>query len=197
MDNSTTIDLIRHGEPKGGTLFRGWQDDPLSDTGWSQMRSAVENRPTWDRIITSPLLRCSEFASELEQQSGKPCMVDPRLKELGFGDWEGADPAAVYEQMPEALGNFWKDPCAYPPPGGESMVLFQSRVEAAWQDLQILYPGEHLLVVAHGGVNRMIIGKVLGMPVANIFRMEIPYAGISRIKVDEGIPRLVFHCGQL
>ena len=77
------------------------------------------------------------------------------------------------------------------------MTRFQSRVESAWQDTQIHYQGRHVLLVAHGGVNRMIIGKVLGIPVSNLFRMDVPYAAISRICIEQGTPRLVFHCGSL
>ncbi|MCG8429505.1 MAG: alpha-ribazole phosphatase family protein [Chromatiales bacterium] len=193
---TTTIDLIRHGEPVGGKLFRGWQDDPLSDLGWQQMRQAVEGIRPWQRIISSPLLRCAEFAQELSDKLDLPWRAEPRLREIGFGDWEGKDYDQLRIDDPEGLAGFWRDPTAHPAPGGETMASFQSRVEAGWQDLLTQHQGEHLLLVAHGGVNRLIIAQVLGLPIANMFRMEVPYAAVSRIIVDDGFPRLAFHCGR-
>jgi alpha-ribazole phosphatase len=194
---TTTVDLIRHGEPEGGTLFRGWRDDPLSTQGWQQMRLAVADQCPWDLIISSPLVRCAEFAAELSQRENIPLEIELRLKEIGFGQWEGVSPDALYSESPDQLNDFWQNPVENPPPEGEPMVMFQSRVESAWQDIQIHHPNRHILVVAHGGVNRLIIGKVLGTPLRHLFRMELPYAGISRIRIQDGYPRLVFHCGSL
>ncbi len=194
---TTTIDLIRHGEPVGGAMFRGWQDDPLSETGWEQMRQAVGDQSPWEQIITSPLLRCYEFAKELGQRHELSLAVDERFKEIGFGAWEGRKPDELYQQDPDAVGRFWSDPVNSPPPNAESMTRFQARIDAAWHDLTDHHQGKHLLLVAHGGVNRMIIGRVLGIPLSHLFRMDIPYAGISRILVDGGTPRLAFHCASL
>ena len=77
------------------------------------------------------------------------------------------------------------------------MTEFESRVVRAFQAAIETHQGKHLLMVAHGGVIRMAIAHVLGMPPANIFRMEVPYAALSRIRVEEGIARLSFHCGTL
>ncbi|MCW8902995.1 histidine phosphatase family protein [Sedimenticola sp.] len=193
----TTIDLIRHGEPKGGLLFRGWRDDPLSILGWQQMRNATAGYFGWDAIVTSPLTRCAQFAEELSSKGGIPMETDERLKEIGFGEWEGRSPEILYQESPQLLSDFWNNPVEYPPPGSETMAGFQSRVESAWQDIQLAHAGQHLLVVAHGGVNRMIISTVLNIPLSHLFRLELPYAGISRIRIEQGCPRLVFHCGSL
>lgn len=193
----TTVDLIRHGEPEGGVLFRGWRDDPLSRLGWQQMRDATAGHSPWDAIFSSPLLRCARFADRLSGETGIPFTVDERLKEIGFGAWEGRSPEQLYQESPQLVADFWSDPVGCPPPGGESMRRFKSRVESAWRDILSAHPGRHLLIVAHGGVNRMIIGRVLDIPLSHLFRMELPYAGISRIRVEQGCPRLVFHCGSL
>ncbi|MET0012643.1 MAG: alpha-ribazole phosphatase family protein [Sedimenticola sp.] len=195
MDTDTIVDLMRHGEPEGGTLIRGWQDDPLSETGWSQMREAVSEPAPWDRIISSPLTRCHRFAQELSDKLDLSLSTEERLREIGFGEWEGRLPAELYEEQPDAVSNFWSDPVKHTPPGAEPLDEFKLRVESAWQDILERHRGEHLLVVAHGGVNRLIIANVLGIPLVNLFRMEIPFAGISRLRIGEGIPRLVFHCG--
>ena len=193
----TQIDLIRHGEPLGGVKIRGWIDDPLSEIGWEQMWASVGAECHWDRIISSPLSRCVEFARELGERHQLEVTEEARLREIGFGAWEGADPEALHNSDPQAVANFWADPPAYPPPGGEPFEQFRARVGAALDDLLDTSPGQRTLVVAHGGVNRMLIAQVLGMPLSHLFRMEIPYAAVSRIRIEQGIPRLVFHCGSL
>ncbi|MCP3870162.1 MAG: alpha-ribazole phosphatase family protein [Gammaproteobacteria bacterium] len=196
VEVETTIDLIRHGEPRGGVKIRGSLDDPLSETGWSQMWSAVGQEHPWQEIVSSPLSRCSEFAGQLGQKMGVEVHRDDRLREIGFGAWEGADPKALYATVPEAVNNFWADPGAHPPPGGEPFKLFQQRVLEALESLGETYHGRHVLVVAHGGVIRMLVARVLGMPPENLFRMEIPYAATSRIRIQDDIARIAFLCGR-
>ncbi len=136
INRTTIIDLIRHGEPQGGTCFRGWQDDPLSKLGWSQMRQAVGEHAPWSRIISSPLQRCAAFANELSNKLGLPLTTEGQLQELGFGEWEGRRAEELYHEFPDAVSNFWNDPVAYTPPGGEPLDTFHSRVTSAWANIQ-------------------------------------------------------------
>ncbi|KFI22417.1 alpha-ribazole phosphatase [Nitrosococcus oceani] len=197
----TLIDLIRHGEPVGGHRYRGHRDDPLSEKGWSQMRAAVGEDCPWDRIISSPLKRCAEFAHELSQRYGRPLQLDERLKEISFGAWEGSTAAEVREREPEAFRRFYEDPVRHTPPGAEPFLDFRDRVIAAWEELLNRHGGEHVLVVAHAGTMRMMIRYVLGMPLETVFRIHVPNAGISRIQVGGEGPRerlqLLFHGANL
>lgn len=178
-------------------MIRGSRDDPLSDIGWSQMWSAVGQANPWHEIVSSPLSRCAAFARELGRHLELSVHEERRFQEIGFGDWEGADPVELYESVPEAVTNFWSDPAAHPPPGGEPFGQFQKRVVAALESVIENHRSRHVLVVCHGGVIRMLIAHVLGMPPVNMFRMEVPYAAVSRIQIQDGIARLVFHCGKL
>lgn len=187
MKNSTTtIDLIRHGEPAGGPMFRGSQDDPLSDLGWQQMRSAISDTDEWDLVVTSPLLRCRRFAEQLATDRQLPLERDERLREISFGDWEGMTADAILADAPEALNRFWNDPVAYPPPGGEAMVGFHSRVRDAWYHWCREAAGRRVLVVCHGGVIRMILAEVMGIPLNRSFSaLAVPYACRSRVRIDQ------------
>ena len=60
---------MRHGEPEGGGYYRGITDDPLTQTGWRQMNDAVAGRQSWEVIISSPLVRCLDFASDTLERS--------------------------------------------------------------------------------------------------------------------------------
>lgn len=198
---TTTIDLIRHGEPVGGSRYRGQIDDPLSDKGWAQMRAAVADHCPWHSIVSSPLSRCACFAEELAGRHDLSLSFDERLMEIGFGDWEGLTREQISAQDPEALQRFYHDPIKHQPPGAETLVDFQTRVVAAWQALIAAAEGQQVLVVAHAGVMRMIIRHVLGMPLDRMFSLYVPNAGISRIRIDgqgaNALASLMFHDGQL
>ncbi len=197
----TRVDLMRHGEPVGGRRYRGQTDDPLSDKGWAQMRSAVGDARPWDAIVSSTLSRCLAFARELAQRHALSLETDARLKELGFGAWEGRTPEDIRRDDAERLARFWDDPLAHAPAGAEPLVQFQARVLLAWNDVLQRHSGRHVLVVAHAGVIRAIVGHVLEVPLARIFRLHVPSAGITRIEIERTgrylMPRLVFHAGRL
>ena len=201
METSTTIDLIRHGEPVGGKRYRGQIDDPLSEKGWRQMWEAVGDHHPWDRIVTSPLSRCRAFAEALGERHGIPVERDARLMEIGFGAWEGRTAEELLAEDPGRLHRFWSDPLNHTPPGAETLPAFRDRVIAAWEDLLARHAGRHLLVVGHAGMMRMILRHVLDMPLERMFRIQIGNAAISRIRIDgrgeAALPRLLFHDGRL
>lgn len=187
------IDLLRHGQPAGGHRFRGVQDDPLSETGWQQMRASVNEMAPWDVVVTSPLRRCAEFAAELSERCGLTVEIEPRLAELAFGDWEGKSYDEVKQEEPAAWKAFFDDPVSNTPPGGEEMADFCERIDAAWDDLLERHSGKHILVVCHGAVMRVIYRRVLAMPMNSLFLIEVPYACLSRIRHHPEGDRLVFH----
>ena len=185
-DNPTLVDLIRHGEPEGGARFRGSQDDPLSALGWQQMRSAILPEERWDRVVTSPLLRCQQFADEVASRLGVPLHLEPRLQEIGFGEWEGLTAEEIRARDGELLDQFWRDAAAVVPPGAESMVAFTQRVQSAWQDWTRECRGQRVLLVCHGGVIRAVLGHILTLPLERtLSAFAVPYASRSRIRLDD------------
>ena len=178
----TTIDLIRHGEPVGGRLFRGSQDDPLSERGWSQMRAAVDGHAPWNHIVSSPLLRCQAFAHELASSHAIPLTIEDGLREVHFGEWEGLTTAEVQAHSPGLLEKVWSDSLAHTPPGGETLIDFSARVTDAWIAVLERHAGEHLLVPAHGGTIRAILCHTLNIPLASMWRFDVEYASITRLK---------------
>jgi broad specificity phosphatase PhoE len=174
----TRIDVIRHGEPVGGRRYRGHGvDDPLSETGWQQMWASIPETPSWDLIISSPLLRCVEFARALAERSQIPCSIVDDMKEIGFGEWEGKTPDEIIALDPNALDRFINDPIHNRPEGAESLEDFSTRVWSAYQVIVKEHQGKHILIVAHAGVARAITANVLGM------RLDDAY---SRLKVEYG-----------
>ena len=119
---------------------------------------------------------------------------------MAFGDWEGLLPDDVRIRFPDALRQYWRDPLRHTPPNAEPLRQFQRRVETAWEGLiqQQSADIRHLLLVVHGGVIRVILCRVLGIPVERFMRIETPFAARSRIRIrfndaGEAWPSLVHH----
>ncbi|WP_372867944.1 alpha-ribazole phosphatase family protein [Pseudomonas sp.] len=178
------LELLRHGETEQGGGLRGSLDDALTETGWAQLRAAVQQAGPWDRLISSPLQRCARFAEELAEQHGLPLSLEPALRELHFGAWEGRSAAELMVSDADALGRFWANPYAFTPPGGERLVDFEARVLGAVQGLQLRHAGERLLLVTHGGVMRLLLAGARGLPPADLLQVEVAHAQRVRLQLD-------------
>jgi broad specificity phosphatase PhoE len=184
-DGETQIDLLRHGEPIGGTRYRGQLDDALSEKGWQQMWQTVEGMSDWQQIVTSPLLRCSSFAVALGERLQRPVHEEPRFREVGFGEWEGYTRLELEASNPGQVARFLQDPVNSRPPGAEPLEAFTSRVQAGFDDLLERFSGQSVLVVAHAGVIRAIMAYVLEVPVSRMYRIHVANAALSRIRTDK------------
>ncbi len=201
LKNTTTVDLIRHGEPVGGRKYRGQLDDPLSEKGWQQMRSAVGEHCPWQHIVSSPLKRCQAFARELSDTRDLPLSFDERFMEVRFGVWEGKTAEQLRAEDPQVIERFKRDPMNQRPQGAEPLNDFFARVRAAWLDLIAAHAGKHVLLVCHAGVIRMVLANALNLPLVNTYRIDVPSAGMTRIKVhgvgEDAQHQLIFHHGTL
>lgn len=184
VDQHTVIELLRHGEPVGGSRYRGQRDDALSERGWKQMWQAVDGRPLWQQVVSSPLQRCHAFASALAERHTLPLHQEPRFVEVGFGDWEGKTRAELERHDPEQVARFLADPVACRPPGAEPIEHFIARVNAAFVEMVQRHAGQSILVVAHAGVIRAILCAVLHIPPAAMYRIHVANAGITRLRTD-------------
>ncbi|MFV2058424.1 MAG: histidine phosphatase family protein [Thiohalomonadales bacterium] len=195
----TTVDIIRHGEPVGGKMYRGHKDDPLSEKGWRQMRNAVGNFSSWDTIVSSPLIRCSEFAAEISTIKEKPLHLEERFKEIDWGIWEGCTTEYICRENPNALLKFRAAPLEHKPANAESVLEFYTRVVAAWQDLIQAHKNRHVLLVAHAGITRCIMCHILDIPAVQMFRIYVSNAAVTRFEIvhteDADYGRLIFHDG--
>lgn len=182
----TLIDLIRHGEPIGGRRYRGHGvDDPLSEKGWSQMWHAVGDYKQWQQIITSPLQRCQAFACALGERYGINVSVEPRFKEVGFGEWEGLSHDEVKVGRAPEYQAFLKNPVDARPIGAEPIGDFVQRVYSAYESAIERYSGHHILIVAHAGVMRALIAKTVQAPTMGLYRIKISNGGVARIRHTE------------
>ncbi len=161
--------LIRHPPPlvanglcygRTDVSIDGSRLDALAH-GWSEeLQTLLADAPLaglrLGRIITSPLLRCSLFATALANAVGhQQVLTDPRLQELDFGRWEGR----LWTEIPRFELDAWAaDMQGYAPGGRESAHDLQARVHEALSDYGlfdgIFKSGTFDIVVTHAGVIR-------------------------------------------
>jgi broad specificity phosphatase PhoE len=166
-----TLYFMRHGETHWNAEARlqGQQDIPLNATGRAQAaeagRKLVTVLPEPDSLPwqVSPLGRTRETAELARKALRLPPTrynVDDRLKELTFGDWEGktwAELRSVDRNMVKARS---ADKWSYVPPRGESYAMLRERI-AGW----LKSVNRDLVVVSHGGVARVLLTLLAGVPV--------------------------------
>lgn len=169
-----TIELLRHGATVAAGRYCGRSDVVLTADGWLQMWRAVENR-RWDRVVSSPLRRCADFAQALAQQLRVACTLDARWQELDFGVWENRLAAELDAAM---LAAFWRDPDTHAPPQGERLGSLRARVHEARDALLAeMKSDERVLVVTHGGPMRVLLGTP-GASAAALLAIEVPHAAL-------------------
>lgn len=180
----THIDLLRHGETQAGSVYLGRSDAPLSEHGFRQMSEALPDAPRYHAVLSSPLVRCAAFAQDYAQRHSLPLHFDARFQEMDFGAWDGRSAAEIAATDAGALENFWRDPVACPPPQAEPLLSFQERVLAAWHELPARYSGQHVLLVTHGGVMRIILCRLQQRPLTELLSLTVPHAALQRITIE-------------
>lgn len=176
--------LLRHGVTEGPEGFRGRLDPPLSAQGWAQLRAAVAELPPFALILSSPQQRCARFAEWLAAEQGATLHLEPALRELDFGEWEGRSAADLMQEQAEALGRFWADPYAYTPPGGEPVAAFAERVLGAVARWQPRLQERRSLIVTHGGVIRLLLARQRGLAPKDLLQVEAPYATLQALTLE-------------
>lgn len=187
----TTIDLLRHGETSAGKCFLGSTDVSLSPRGWKQM-NAANLSVQYDMVISSPFLRCMEFAEQYSQRCEFPLEIEAGFREINFGEWESKTSEELWKSDEQALSNFWNEPLVYTPPGGESLVDFESRVVKCYLELVKKLKGKRVLLVCHGGVIKIILCHLLEINLKNMHKLSINHASVSRVVMWQQFPQVEF-----
>ncbi len=190
-----TLYLLRHGEIALQGILAGKTDIALSEQGWQQLWQASQQLPKISHCISSPLQRCQEFAAAFSLKNNINLKLDANLQEMNFGDWDGKPYQALWKnegnEQQVTIGDFWQNPWQHTAPNGEAMTDFTQRVDTWWQQWLATIPGDNMpdgntLVVAHGGVIKHLIARVLTMPIpgtAHISNIDVPYASLIKITI--------------
>jgi len=185
MTPHTRIYLIRHGQVAGfdQPRYNGQIDVVLTDYGLEQY-NLLKARFTETKIsacYTSDLTRCKTGAGIICQNLGIAPNLRRELRELNIGVWEGLTWQEIKSSYPEGWQARLDDLVNYRVPGGENLLDVEARVMPVINDIVERHKGGEALVVAHGGVNRIILLNAIGAPLAGVFNIEQNYGCLNII----------------
>ncbi|MCX7913428.1 MAG: histidine phosphatase family protein [Thermodesulfovibrionales bacterium] len=147
-------------------------------------------RPLLNAVYTSPLKRAVKSAEIVAKPFSLTPVELPELTERNFGLWEGMTYLEIKEKYPLEFDRWTKDPLSYSPPMGESTLQVRDRVLKCLEKIIESHraDNENIAIVAHGGVNRILLCHFLGIPLENIFRIEQDHGGVNIIELWERYP---------
>lgn len=189
---ATRLYLIRHGQVVNHHEYRynGHFDVDITPTGVLQMNRLADFLSTHpiEAIYSSDLQRAVKGARII----GKDLSIEPvevhALRELHLGRWEGLTREEASERFPEEAGFMFKDLATDKVKGGESLLDLGERVLPALKEIIERHRGKKVCIVAHGGVNRVILAEAMGLPIENFFRIEQDYGCLNVIDYfDDGV----------
>jgi len=161
---NTRLCLVRHGQTDWNLegRYQGQSDVPLNDNGHAQARSLIEKLKgkSFSAIYTSDLSRARETAEPIANALGIPLRVEPRLREINQGEWEGQ----LVDDLKARYSDLWARP-----PGGETVGEVATRVYAALDDITRQFPTDNVLVVSHGLSIATAICRAQNIPVGQAY----------------------------
>jgi alpha-ribazole phosphatase len=183
MTGKTRIHLIRHGEVEWAHQYNGHRNVALTARGveqYHQLKSRLDPEAI-SACYTSDLLRTVQGGKILGSHLGVEAVGLPELRELNCGAWQGLSAAEVQETRPDEWAARLADLVNFRAPGGESVRDMAARVLPAIRQIVERHHGEEVLVVAHGGVNRIVLMDAIGAPLGSMFSLEQRYCCLNII----------------
>lgn len=194
------IFLLRHGNiavqtKAQGRPFVGQADYSLDQEGrdqialWVPFLASKNIKTVWCGDLSRTRESTDIFIEELQAINATlpNVQIDPDLREINLGDFEGLSVEEVKTHYPGAWEARGKDLSGYRPVGGESFSDLSKRVMPIFSRIvqKAEETAENFLIITHAGVIRVILANILGMPLGNIMRLDLPYASLCAVAVDK------------
>jgi probable phosphoglycerate mutase len=180
-----TFLLIRHGETDWNTQARiqGHIDIALSARGQRQALALARHLAATaiDAVYASDLSRARDTALPLAQALGRELQVDARLRERGFGLFEGHTYAEAEANWPNEYAIWRRRDPAHALPGGESYLQARERVLRSLEEIALRHAGGTVAIVTHGGVLDIVYRKAMGIAWETPRSHLLPNACINRV----------------
>jgi broad specificity phosphatase PhoE len=186
----TTLLLVRHGETDWNRdgRWQGGSDTHLNELGREQAR-ALAKQLDGDiaAVYSSDLARARETAEIVAAKLGLEVRLDARLRERGFGAWEGLNRAEIEERFEEAHRR-WRAGEGAGADDAEPFEDFSARVNAFLADILRLHPDEQILIVSHGGSIRVIHALAAGLDYVRDHRLipGVANCAVARYVAKDG-----------
>jgi len=188
----TRLYLCRHGEVVGDgrRRYNGHRDVDITENGVGQMRKLGERlkEEALAAIYSSDLIRTIKGAEIIGEHHSAPRHVRPEFRERNVGAWEGMAFEEIQEAYPEEWSAWLGDIVHFRPPDGESLLEVSARVLPNLKELVDKHMGEEIVLLAHGGVNRVILSDAMQLDLKHVFRIEQHFGSLNIIDYyDDGM----------
>ncbi|MDD2366514.1 MAG: alpha-ribazole phosphatase [Desulfuromonadaceae bacterium] len=185
MTSHTRIYLVRHGQVVGfdQPRYNGQTDVALTDYGifqYQQLKERLISKQI-SACYTSDLTRCVTGAAIISDALGLKPVQRSELRELNIGIWEGMAWDEIKSIYPEGWQARLEDLVNYRVPKGESLNDVEARVMPVINEVVEKHSGKEVLIVAHGGVNRIVLLNAINAPLAGMFNIEQSYGCLNII----------------
>lgn len=193
----TRLYLVRHGQVADGHthLYHGNNDIALSPQGVRQLEDLARQlrEVPLAGVYASDLVRAFTGAEIICRDRDLSPQAVPEFREVHFGVWEGLSFTEIAELYPQDLQARFRDLPNFRIPGGESLLDVRARALPRLNDLIQTHDRKHFLIVAHAGVNRVILSEALGLPLDHLFRLDQNYGCLNIVDYfpDMAVVRLL------
>ncbi len=198
---TTRLLIVRHGRTAWNSdgRFQGQLDIPLDEVGQTQAAAVAHRlaqalqrpleRPL--AIYASDLSRAWQTARVIQNAIAKaiqpepipPLVLEPRLREMHFGEWQGLTYAEIQACQPEALAAWEADWLNNAPPGGETLAQLVERVQAVYHEILAAHPDGTVLLVGHGGALQALLCMALGLPPERFWQLQLDNTGLADLRI--------------
>ncbi len=179
----TRVYLIRHGvvAPESRDRFNGRTEAALDPEGLAQIGRVADYLKSSPPglIYSSPLQRCRDSASVLGRAYGVEIKVEEGFREMDFGELDGLHFSEVGERFRKETEAWYADLAEYRLPGAETMGEVQERAWSALERIVEEHRGREVAVQAHGAVNRLLLSRVMGLPIQRLMNLAQDYACLN------------------
>ncbi len=184
-NNPTKIFMIRHGEVANALdrCYNGHNDVDLSSEGLRQMKLIADrlNEKPIKAVYSSDLQRASKGARMIAGRHSLAPIVLKELRELNYGIWEGRRLDEIKRLYPDDVIDRYNNIEHYRIQGGETLLEMRERVLSAVNNIINQHKGDAVVIVSHGGVNRVVLLWSLNMALKDFYRLQQNYAALNII----------------
>ena len=177
------IYLLRHGEVMRAETrrFIGHLDVPLSPGGEAQCATQARRLAALriDALYSSDLERARRSGEIIGAPHGLAPTPLPALREMAMGRWEGLTADEIRAREPDAFRDWMTRIGDFPFPDGESVPDLVARAGPAFDRIVAAAPAGAVAIVAHGGTNRALLCRALGVPLERLLAFGQDYGALS------------------
>lgn len=194
----TTLILVRHGRTaltEAHKISGGDGDDPeLSQAGLGDARAVASLLSSFgkpgryahmhsiDSVVASPMNRTKQTGQAIAAATGASFETLEGIREIGFGSWDGRTSDEIAKSEPQAW-NSWRGSWEVSPPNGESLEVFDARLQAARREILAKHAGKTVAVVAHVMPIRGFLKHAIDAGIAGYWRPQVAPCSVTIIRL--------------